>query len=348
MDSPVSLLMVVVRPWRLQVHWGGEVQEGPRLTATLNPVFRFKVAFKETVACPALAPLLCLTIMDQDFASSERAGSVAIDPRDLPVFEDDAGAEDLPLPPYKSYAVFREVRGKFVSSPADLLLSAAFYAVDASKPRPPLCEPQAATRPATIEIIALGCRDLRPYQLLPIECPYVDFEVSTLVAQERRSTNTSRSPSAQHPNFNERLLIPVDLPLDASAAPRLTITVKDIRFGGLHKPIIGVASVDLTQRIPWAPGYVPVSQAGSQKIKQAVQQHKAGLPSEEASVYTTSRRRRRKPLTRAGCWLCGCSPRLHSCPPAFRRPAVAGARRRSRRAVARDPHPARPPMRAQA
>ena len=35
------------------------------------------------------------------------------------------------------------------------------------------------------------------------------------------------------------------------------ITAKDVRMGGLLRPEVGIAYVDITNKIPWAKDYIP-------------------------------------------------------------------------------------------
>jgi hypothetical protein len=54
--------------------------------------------------------------------------------------------------------------------------------------------------------------------------PFVEFEVQTVTKIERRMTNFSKRPNPSNPNFNERILIPIDIPRDTAFAPFLTVS----------------------------------------------------------------------------------------------------------------------------
>lgn len=51
------------------------------------------------------------------------------------------------------------------------------------------------------------------------------------------------------------------MPKDECFAPMLTVRVKDVRLGGFQKPIVGVAQIDLRDRLPWSSTYKPPKEA---------------------------------------------------------------------------------------
>uniref|UniRef100_K3WXL3 C2 domain-containing protein n=1 Tax=Globisporangium ultimum (strain ATCC 200006 / CBS 805.95 / DAOM BR144) TaxID=431595 RepID=K3WXL3_GLOUD len=122
-----------------------------------------------------------------------------------------------------------------------------------------IVEPPESIRPQTeekfLEIIALGCRGLQPIGFMPVNTPFVKFEVGEVSkTNAAKLTNPSSKPSGRNPNFLERIVIPVTMPIDALFAPRLNISVYDQLLGGFYKPLIGVCSVDLSQKLPFSNG----------------------------------------------------------------------------------------------
>jgi hypothetical protein len=110
---------------------------------------------------------------------------------------------------------------------------------------------------ATITILALGCRSLCKDSFSPIEMPYVEFKLDPHFLREGNEvmpvTEPSRDPSATDPNFctqaNPYLpyyRLPVRLPEDRRFTPVLNVIVRDRRFGGLSRPIIGTVRIPLT------------------------------------------------------------------------------------------------------
>ena len=107
-----------------------------------------------------------------------------------------------------------------------------------------------------VEIVVLGLRDMAPYKFLPPNNPQVSFDVGKRERKgDTKRTQHSKKPSGTNPNYFQRLLVPINIPLNPLFAPSLGISVEDSRFGGLWKPTLGTASVHLSPKIPWSPDY---------------------------------------------------------------------------------------------
>ena len=70
-------------------------------------------------------------------------------------------------------------------------------------------------------------------------------------------TKTSRNPSPSNPNFLERFMIEVDLPVNPIYAQPLFLRAVDVRLGGYKTPVVGVGVIDMASKIPGSPTYVP-------------------------------------------------------------------------------------------
>ncbi|TDH69811.1 hypothetical protein CCR75_006460 [Bremia lactucae] len=122
-----------------------------------------------------------------------------------------------------------------------------------------ILEPPESIRPpaekAFIEIMCLGCRGLQPIGFMPINTPFAKFEVGEITkTNQPKFTNPSSKPGSRNPNFLQRIVIPVEMPLDSLFAPRLNITLYDQLLGGFYKPVIGVCSVDLNKKMTFSNG----------------------------------------------------------------------------------------------
>eukprot|EP01138_Halocafeteria_seosinensis_P001972 gb/GECG01002020.1/.p1 GENE.gb/GECG01002020.1/~~gb/GECG01002020.1/.p1 ORF type:complete len:1966 (+),score=293.18 gb/GECG01002020.1/:1-5898(+) len=107
-----------------------------------------------------------------------------------------------------------------------------------------------------VEIVVLGLRDMRPYKFLPSNNPQVGFDVGKRERKgDTKYTQHSKKPSGSNPNYFQRLLVPVDIPINPLFAPSMGVSVQDSRFGGLWRPTLGTASVSLSSKIPWSPDY---------------------------------------------------------------------------------------------
>jgi len=111
-------------------------------------------------------------------------------------------------------------------------------------------------RPGFVDIITVGCRNLRASGLASVERPFLEFVVPQPDEDEAKDkTRVSKKPEPENPNFLCRNLIPVNLPLLPVFAPTLRISAFDKSLGGLRTNQLGVAFVDLSAFIsePGAP-----------------------------------------------------------------------------------------------
>jgi hypothetical protein len=176
-----------------------------------------------------------------------------------------SGATDLPEgPPLPTWRPL-SARNRDAEGPqGEVLVSAQLIALDSlDVETPPIPSLRPRTQDWFVEIVALGLRDLKPYLGFPIYDPCVEFDVG-----DRRdtggikATEHSKLPSGTNPNFGERILIPIKLPLNPIFAPSLNLTVKDRRLGGWSNPIVATSSISLTDKYP-APDGRPVAVEGS-------------------------------------------------------------------------------------
>jgi hypothetical protein len=113
-------------------------------------------------------------------------------------------------------------------------------------------------RDAFIEIIAIGIRDMTPFNFQPMVSPFLQLELNSTGASYLAETEPTRRPSPSNPNFLEKILIPCKIPWKSIYATPLQLRAKDVRLGGFSKPVVGVGAVELTTKIPWCKDtYIP-------------------------------------------------------------------------------------------
>lgn len=106
---------------------------------------------------------------------------------------------------------------------------------------------------AFIEIIAVGIRDLAPFNFQPMVNPFLEIELNTIGTKYLQKTASSKVPNASNPNFLEKILLPCTLPKKSIFATPLQLRVRDTRLGGYLKPVVGVGTIDLVHKLPWCP-----------------------------------------------------------------------------------------------
>jgi hypothetical protein len=77
----------------------------------------------------------------------------------------------------------------------------------------------------------------------------LQFELDTADGKRTAVTESSKRPTAQNPNFLERIVIEVPLPIKEIFAPPLKIRAVDLRLGGYLKPNVGNGLIDLKVRL---------------------------------------------------------------------------------------------------
>ena len=93
------------------------------------------------------------------------------------------------------------------------------------------------------------------------------FYVLCFVLVSRESKH-SKTPSGRDPNFLERILVPVNIPIKSIFMPQLTIKVIDKRKGGFDKPLVGACSISLEDKVTQSPDFpVFLSWNGKREIK---------------------------------------------------------------------------------
>ncbi|RYG51638.1 hypothetical protein EON66_10550, partial [archaeon] len=102
------------------------------------------------------------------------------------------------------------------------------------------------------------CRHAARAPAAPLSC-----NVSAVATRERKRkelatrTAKSRFPTGTNPNFCERILLPISVPLNPLFASSVSVTLHDNRLGGLSVPKVATTAVSLDAKIPWSTSFRP-------------------------------------------------------------------------------------------
>ncbi|EQC29479.1 hypothetical protein SDRG_12727 [Saprolegnia diclina VS20] len=229
---------------------------------TVNPLWYETVCFE--VELPPVdmlhfAPPVTLRVKDQDEtiagSSSEYIGSafVPISSNNVRHVND---AHEPPVPEW--YPLMQQEEG---DTEGFILTSVIVVRKDRPDMIFPVPRPIVPKmRKAYLEIIVLGLRDMKPFQFMPMQLPFIEFTLGgakALQGGEELVTERSKRPSAANPNYLHRIVQEVELPEDPLFAPVLGVLVKDTRLGGWTTPTVGNCSIDMTSKLPWGKGYLP-------------------------------------------------------------------------------------------
>lgn len=234
----------------LHVNLLGVCKKSEEKKKTRYPLFYQTLVFDCELPDKEFRPQANIQLWDVDMIRNEYMGQLFFDLKDA--FETHPD-EPLPDPSYHDF---------FVEQPGDgqgsLLVS--FQLLPKLRPDQsfgdvPTIRP--TLRQAYIEILAIGLRDMKPFNFQSMVSPFLEMELECIDKKVSIQTDHSKRPSPDDPNFLQRLIMPVMLPNNALFATPMALRARDTRLGGYVKPEVGVGEVDLTHKIPWSKTYRP-------------------------------------------------------------------------------------------
>jgi hypothetical protein len=104
-------------------------------------------------------------------------------------------------------------------------------------------------------VIALGIRNMSPFNFQAMSNPFLEMEYDSFGTKDIITTESSKKPEPSNPNFLQRLVIEIQLPENALFATPLHLRARDNRLGGYMKPVVGVGTIELQDKIPWSKTY---------------------------------------------------------------------------------------------
>ncbi|TMW58885.1 hypothetical protein Poli38472_007030 [Pythium oligandrum] len=244
----------------IKVTCGGAEGKVSARMATRDPCYYETVSLDvELPQDRAFLPMVSTQVFDWDqWDADDYVGSAKFSLNDIPVLTSSdynkkrSNGEYSPPRP-KWYPICYAKEG---DTDGELLLS--FELIRKDTPGIVIDPPESIRPPMMdqfLEIVVLGCRGLQPVGFMPVNSPFIKFEVGEITKKDgMRYTNPSSKPSGRNPNYLERILLPIKVPVDALYAPRLNISVFDQLLGGFYKPLLGICSVDLSTKMPMSNG----------------------------------------------------------------------------------------------
>jgi hypothetical protein len=231
----------------LKVEFMGKKLESKQCKKTLFPVYYQTLVF-DRVDIPAgedylYASQICLRLMDHDdFDSDDYLGTAQLplsvghssSSTSCAFMTPIADANDFskyPLPKWQQF--FYELPG---DSQGEILVSVQLIPLfGQTLPTNNLPSIIPETRQAFIEFLAIGIRDMAPFNFQSMQAPFMEITLQSFDTTYKSATQTSKRPDPSNPNFLERLVIPVQLPQESIFASPLQIQAKDTRLGGYLK-----------------------------------------------------------------------------------------------------------------
>ena len=242
----------------IKVNFNGlEGRETERQNKTCDPKFYTTITFDCALPAIEYAPQINLQVWDHDLPpkSPDYIGCFNYELKNAELSRPADLDEGSPPDP-KWFQLMREQPG---DSEGEIL--ASFELIPKDTPDQELAKSprlKPTTTKATVEIIALGMRNMQPYQFMGMSLPFMEFEIDAGDGQvEVARTAGKKYPRPDNPNYLERILMQVELPENPTFSPSLKVVARDIRLGGLSQPIVGVGRIDLEKKCPWSDDYEP-------------------------------------------------------------------------------------------
>lgn len=239
----------------VKVRFCGVKRKTRILSMTTDPLFYETLEFHELLPSDlAYAPEVVLQVWDFDqVGSNSQVGLVRFNLADAKVTK----VETNPAPPPRWLPLY-DLDGSETSG--SLLCSFQLVAKrDANERFQPPAPIAPSFRGAYLELIALGVRDMKPYNFSHIGEPYVRFDVPSVDdSPQTFQTRPSKYPRGRDANFLQKEVLFVMLPENPTFAPQLSVRVFDRRLSGISSPLVGAASLSLGPKMPWnSEGFIP-------------------------------------------------------------------------------------------
>ena len=221
----------------IQVRFCGSKQKTRVAKETTDPLFYQTLEFHETLPGDLkFAPEVVLTVWDQDVGgANSQVGLLRYSLVNAKLTKTDSSP---PAPP--QWLALEDLNG----GPTSGSLLVSFQLIQKRDPGEkyglamPIAPP--CTRGASyIEVIALGVRDMAPYNYEHVKEPKVRFDLPGIEENFTFTTRSSRYPRGRDANFLEKQIMVVQLPDNPAYAPMLAIRAYDRRLGGLKTVLVG-------------------------------------------------------------------------------------------------------------
>lgn len=226
----------------------GETRETTIRYKCVNGIWNEKLVF-DTVSFnykdQSTWPVMLLTVMDKDLTSSDMLGYSYIWLSDTNY---KYNSPEKIRPKWEQLYLQKSNRAQ-----GQILIS--FYIFDQEhRDQMNRIEIEPETVPFSVEINALGLRDLKPLSFIKIKKPYVSFDlnsinVSTKHGQNLQPVTTLPNDVGANPNINSVIKFMVNLPKNEIFIPEFQCDVYDHVLGGLSKRVLGIFLIDLKQII---------------------------------------------------------------------------------------------------
>lgn len=224
---------------------------------SLNPIFFEARDFDTQYWKLESAPPIVLDVYDADSgildSSDDFLGRAVINLTDDSVVDLGSSDPNLNTPPQPKWHPLKTSFQK--DAPAKGYVLASFARVDCDtqfetrNPEHVQLSKHISVRDYTIDIHALGMRQLQSFGLIPIRKAFIKFNTKSLLPPDRALavSNISTEPrdTGPSPNINTAISFTTELPTNSLYCPSLSCEVFDYICKGASQPKVGTFTIDI-------------------------------------------------------------------------------------------------------
>ena len=100
-----------------------------------------------------------------------------------------------------------------------------------------------------VEINCLGLRQLQSVGIMPVQKPFIRFNINSLLPPEKaqvvKRVCTEPKNTGNSPNINTKITFTVEMPVSSLYCPKLSCEVFDTACGGFKVPKLGTFTIDV-------------------------------------------------------------------------------------------------------
>ena len=260
------------------ININGETRQTSIKNKCVNGIWNEKLVFDTcsfSYSEKSTWPIMLITVMDKDFASSDMLGYTYLWLMDTN-YELNY-TRDKPIKPKWEQLYLK----KSNRAQGQILLSFYIYDEEHRDDYKKLkIEPE--TTPYNFEINALGLRSLKPLNFIKIKKPYVSFDlnsinVSSSNGESLQPVTTLPNETGPDPNIKSVIKFTAKLPKDQMFIPEFQCNVYDHVLGGLRKRLLGIFLIDIKQLIEGTAKHYKKEKEEAEEVLKEIENNKYNI-----------------------------------------------------------------------
>lgn len=206
----------------IKFNFMGKTKETKKIEKNCYPLYYETLVFDVQLPEIEFAPQVNCLLYDSDMGgmTQEYMGNFCFSLKEAYVLADPT--DELPDPVWRDFYLEEpgDGQGKFLIGIQLIQKPSPDYVPPAPLPLFP------KLKEAWIEIIALGIRNMAPFNFQAMQNPFLQIDYDSFGKKDSINTESSKKPSPDNPNFLQRMVMAVHLPDNALFSTPLHLTAK--------------------------------------------------------------------------------------------------------------------------